>query len=113
QPKSDNNSVKPTEQPKSDDNSVKTAEQPKSHNASKLESKAIQINNTDKAVNDTQITTSQPSHEAKAETQSDDKQENKQLPKTGENEAISTTLFGTLFAMLGSLFFFRKRKTDK
>ncbi|CAG7912437.1 Glutamyl endopeptidase [Mammaliicoccus sciuri] len=113
QPKSDDNSVKPAVQPKSDDNSVKPTEQPKSHNASKLESKAIQINNTDKAVNDTQITTSQPSHEAKAETQSDDKQENKQLPKTGENEAISTTLFGILFAMLGSLFFFRKRKTDK
>ena len=113
QPKSDDNSVKPAVQPKSDDNSVKPTEQPKSHNASKLESKAIQINNTDKAVNDTQITTSQPSHEAKAETQSDDKQENKQLPKTGENEAISTTLFGTLFAMLGSLLFFRKRKTDK
>ncbi|MBV5106001.1 LPXTG cell wall anchor domain-containing protein, partial [Mammaliicoccus sciuri] len=89
------------------------AEQPKAHNTSKLEAKAIQIKNTDKAVNDTQITTSQPSHEAKAETQSDDKQENKQLPKTGENEAISTTLFGTLFAMLGSLLFFRKRKTDK
>lgn len=113
QPKSDDNSVKTAEQPKSDNNSVKPTEQPKSHNASKLEAKAIQINNTDKAVNDTQITTSQPSHEAKAETQSDDKQENKQLPKTGENEAISTTLFGTLFAMLGSLFFFRKRKTDK
>ncbi|MEB8373785.1 trypsin-like serine protease [Mammaliicoccus sciuri] len=113
QPKSDDNSVKPTEQPKSDDNSVKPAEQPKAHNTSKLEAKAIQIKNTDKAVNDTQITTSQPSHEAKAETQSDDKQENKQLPKTGENEAISTTLFGTLFAMLGSLLFFRKRKTDK
>lgn len=112
-PKSDDNSVKTAEQPKSDNNSVKPTEQPKSHNASKLEAKAIQINNTDKAVNDTQITTSQPSHEAKAETQSDDKQENKQLPKTGENEAISTTLFGTLFAMLGSLFFFRKRKTDK
>ncbi|MCD8788944.1 LPXTG cell wall anchor domain-containing protein [Mammaliicoccus sciuri] len=113
QPKSDDNSVKPTEQSKSDDNSVKPAEQPKAHNTSKLEAKAIQIKNTDKAVNDTQITTSQPSHEAKAETQSDDKQENKQLPKTGENEAISTTLFGTLFAMLGSLLFFRKRKTDK
>ncbi|WP_436884458.1 trypsin-like serine protease [Mammaliicoccus sciuri] len=113
QPKSDDNSVKPAEQPKSDDNSVKPAEQPKAHNTSKLEAKAIQIKNTDKAVNDTQITTSQPSHEAKAETQSDDKQENKQLPKTGENEAISTTLFGTLFAMLGSLLFFRKRKTDK
>ncbi|MGS2601079.1 LPXTG cell wall anchor domain-containing protein [Mammaliicoccus sciuri] len=113
QPKLDDNSVKPTEQPKSDDNSVKPAEQPKAHNTSKLEAKAIQIKNTDKAVNDTQITTSQPSHEAKAETQSDDKQENKQLPKTGENEAISTTLFGTLFAMLGSLLFFRKRKTDK
>ena len=113
QPKSDDNSVKPTEQPKSDDNSVKPAEQPKAHNTSKLEAKAIQIKNTDKAVNDTQITTSQPSHEAKAETQSDDKQENKQLPKTGENEAISKTLFGTLFAMLGSLLFFRKRKTDK
>ncbi|MEK4392620.1 trypsin-like serine protease [Mammaliicoccus sp. FSL K6-3158] len=113
QPKSDDNSVKPAEQPKSDDNSVKPAEQPKAHNTSKLEAKAIQIKNTDKAVNDTQITTSQPSHEAKAETQSDDKQENKQLPKTGKNEAISTTLFGTLFAMLGSLLFFRKRKTDK
>ncbi|MEB8264020.1 trypsin-like serine protease [Mammaliicoccus sciuri] len=113
QPKSDDNSVKPTEQSKSDDNSVKPAEQPKAHNTSKLEAKAIQIKNTDKAVNDTQITTSQPSHEAKAETQSDDKQENKQLPKTGQNEAISTTLFGTLFAMLGSLLFFRKRKTDK
>ncbi|MEB7436881.1 trypsin-like serine protease [Mammaliicoccus sciuri] len=113
QPKSDDNSVKPAEQPKSDDNSVKPTEQPKPHNASKLASKATQINNTDKAVNVTQVTTSQPSHEAKAETKSDAKQENKQLPKTGENEAIRTTLFGTLFAMLGSLLFFRKRKTDK
>ncbi|MEB6233766.1 trypsin-like serine protease [Mammaliicoccus sciuri] len=113
QPKADDNSVKPTEQPKADDNSVKPTEQPKSHNASKLASKATQINNTDKAVNVTQVTTSQPSHEDKAETKSDAKQENKQLPKTGENEAIRTTLFGTLFAMLGSLLFFRKRKTDK
>ncbi|WP_415752081.1 LPXTG cell wall anchor domain-containing protein [Mammaliicoccus sciuri] len=59
------------------------------------------------------MTTSQTSNEAKAEAQSYAKQDNKQLPKTGENEAVTTTLFGTLFAMLGSLLFFRKRKTDK
>ncbi|WP_049320286.1 trypsin-like serine protease [Mammaliicoccus sciuri] len=113
QPNSDDNSDKPAEQPNSDDNSDKPAEQPKAHNTSKLEAKATQINNTDKAVNDTQITTSQTSNEAKAETQSYAKQDNKQLPKTGENDAVTTTLFGTLFAMLGSLLFFRKRKTDK
>ncbi|MDO0952846.1 trypsin-like serine protease [Mammaliicoccus sciuri] len=113
QPNLDDNSDKPIEQPNSDNNSDKPAEQPKAHNTSKLEAKATQINNTDKAVNDTQITTSQTSNEAKAETQSYAKQDNKQLPKTGENDAVTTTLFGTLFAMLGSLLFFRKRKTDK
>nr|WP_279391542.1 trypsin-like serine protease [Mammaliicoccus sciuri] len=113
QPNSDADSDKPVEQPNSDDNSDKPAEQPKAHNTSILEAKATQINNTDKAVNDTQITTSQTSNEAKAEAQSYAKQDNKQLPKTGENEAVTTTLFGTLFAMLGSLLFFRKRKTDK
>lgn len=113
QPNSDADSDKPVEQPNSDDNSDKPAEQPKAHNTSILEAKATQINNTDKAVNNTQITTSQTSNEAKAEAQSYAKQDNKQLPKTGENEAVTTTLFGTLFAMLGSLLFFRKRKTDK
>ncbi|WP_206167269.1 LPXTG cell wall anchor domain-containing protein, partial [Mammaliicoccus sciuri] len=46
-------------------------------------------------------------------TQSNAKHDKKQLPNTGEKEAITTTLFGTLFAVLGSLLFFRKRKTDK
>ncbi|UXU84007.1 trypsin-like serine protease [Mammaliicoccus sciuri] len=106
QPKVDE-PAQPAEQPKADD-TAKPAEQPKV-DESKQAVKATQINNTDKAVTATQVSTSHAQNKA----QSNAKHDEKQLPKTGENEAITTTLFGTLFAMLGSLLFFRKRKTDK
>ncbi|MEB6226919.1 trypsin-like serine protease [Mammaliicoccus sciuri] len=106
QPKVDEPST-PAEQPKVDD-TTKPAEQPKADDT-KQAVKATQINNTDKTVTATQVSTSQAQNKA----QSNAKHDEKQLPKTGENEAITTTLFGTLFAMLGSLLFFRKRKADK
>ncbi|NGX75684.1 trypsin-like serine protease [Staphylococcus sciuri] len=107
QPKADD-TAKPTEQPKVDEPTT-PAEQPKVDEPAKQAVKATHINSTDKAVTATQVSTSQAQNKA----QSNAKHDEKQLPKTGENEATTTTLFATLFAMLGSLLFFRKRKTDK
>ncbi|MCJ0914577.1 MULTISPECIES: trypsin-like serine protease [Mammaliicoccus] len=106
QPKVDD-TTKPAEQPKVDE-PAKPAEQPKVDDT-KQAVKATQINNTEKKVTATQVSTSH----AQNKTQSNAKHDKKQLPNTGENEVITTTLFGTLFAVLGSLLFFRKRKTDK
>ncbi|WP_279390630.1 trypsin-like serine protease [Mammaliicoccus sciuri] len=106
QPKADDN-TKPADQPKADD-TAKPAEQPKVDDTKQVV-KATHINNTDKAVTATQVSTSHAQNKA----QSNAKHDEKQLPKTGENEATTTTLFATLFALLGSLLFFRKRKTDK
>ena len=106
QPKADE-PTKPAEQPKVDE-PAKPAEQPKVDDT-KQAVKATQINNTEKKVTATQVSTSH----AQNKTQSNAKHDKKQLPNTGENEVITTTLFGTLFAVLGSLLFFRKRKTDK
>jgi LPXTG-motif cell wall-anchored protein len=94
-----------------DENTVKTREKPKVDNA-KQPIKAITVSHTDnKTTNVKQLTTSHThkSNEPKANTKHDDKQ----LPNTGEYTTGSTTLFGTLFAALGSLLLFRKRKTDK
>ncbi|MCS4487346.1 fibronectin-binding protein FnbA, partial [Staphylococcus americanisciuri] len=40
-------------------------------------------------------------------------QNNKALPETGQESQQSTTLFGSLFAGLGALLFFRRRKNDE
>ncbi|EZX22510.1 hypothetical protein V070_01399, partial [Staphylococcus aureus C0673] len=106
QPKVDE-PTQPAEQPKVDE-PTQPAEQPKVDDT-KQAVKATQINNTEKKVTATQVSTSH----AQNKTQSNAKHDKKQLPNTGENEVITTTLFGTLFAVLGSLLFFRKRKTDK
>ncbi len=106
QPKADEPTT-PAEQPKVDD-TAKPAEQPKADDT-KQAVKATQIDNTEKKVTATQVSTSHAQNKA----QSNAKHDEKQLPKTGENETITTTLFGSLFAMVGSLLFFRKRKTDK
>ncbi|MCD8798823.1 trypsin-like serine protease [Mammaliicoccus sciuri] len=106
QPKVDEPTT-PAEQPKADD-TTKPAEQPKADDT-KQAVKATQIDNTEKKVTATQVSTSHAQNKAQSNTKHDEKQ----LPKTGENETITTTLFGSLFAMVGSLLFFRKRKTDK
>ncbi|MBN4909245.1 trypsin-like serine protease [Staphylococcus sp. EG-SA-13] len=118
QPKADE-PTKPAEQPKVDepttpaeqpkvDEPTKPAEQPKADDTKQVV-KATQIDNTEKKVTATQVSTSHTQNKAQSNAMHDEKQ----LPKTGENEAITTTLFGSLFAMVGSLLFFRKRKTDK
>ena len=89
----------------------KSDEKPKVDNA-KQPIKAITVSHTDnKTTNVKQLTTSHThkSNEPKVNT----KHDAKQLPDTGEYTAVSTTLFGTLSAALGSLLLFRKRKTDK
>lgn len=90
------------------DDPTNPAEQPKADDT-KQAVKATQINNTEKKVTATQVSTSHGQNKAQLNA----KHDKKQLPYTGENEVITTTLFGTLFAVLGSLLFFRKSKTDK